>query len=99
MNDEAPADTSSVMSGVPVRLRRTWLKDPRTVIRVDGPGAARDLIMLGFISEEEAAQVGMVVVEALREAFPDHAVTGLTFESNLAQADANRKARYSGGAA
>lgn len=86
------------MSDLPVRLRRTWLKDPRTVIRFDGPGAARDLIMLGFISEEEAAQVGMVVVEALREAFPDHAVTGVTFESNVAQLDASRKAQYNGGA-
>jgi len=87
------------VSDLPVRLRRTWLKDPRAIIRIDGPGAARDLIMLGFISEEEAVQVGMVVAEALREAFPDHAVTGVAFESNLAQAEASRNAQRKGGAA
>jgi hypothetical protein len=80
---------------IPTRQSAFESNGPRAIIRIDGPNVERDLLVIGFTSEDEAANWGYHVAEFLQRKWPDYTVGYLAYASQKEQsrADARSHAR------
>lgn len=77
---------------VPTRASAEDPNGPRALIRIDGPNIDRDLLVTGFVSEEEAANFGYHVAEFLQRKWPDYTVGYLAYASQKEQSRADARA-------
>lgn len=77
---------------VPTRASAEDANGPRALIRIDGPNVERDLLVTGFVSEEEAANWAYHVAEFLQRKWPDYTVGYLAYASRREQSQADARA-------
>lgn len=86
---------------VPTRNSAFELNGPRALIRIDGNGVERDLLVVGFNSEDEAANFAWAVAEMLQRmpSWRDYSVGWLAYASRKEQVQADARAHAAARAA
>jgi hypothetical protein len=79
---------------VPTRASAFEPNGPRALIRIDGNGVDRDLLITGFNTEDEAANFAWAVAEMLQRlpCWQDYSIGWLAYASRKEQVQADARA-------